>query len=330
MLGGNPPTGYTVGIVRDFVVLGNTYDGTGQYPYRVQWSALANAAQWPQPLTQAARAAESGYQDCYSQYGTVQYIAQGEEIGMVFQERGIVRMQYMGGDVVFDFYTFERKRGLVTPRAAAQIGDMVYFLSADGFYSTDGTNVNPIGYGRVNRWFLENCFDITKVRAAVDTTTQCVYWSFPTVSGPNNCNIIYNFAEDKWSYGMDTTYAMFQSLSNGAHVPAAFSATNVLSYFTALQNDGELQTKSFRLTPNQRSLVLQAVSLSDDACQVAIAAQVSDDDQQIWSAFTSRNARSRAIPLRAEGNIHSLKVKVGKNASYAQGLRLDFQTRGRA
>lgn len=38
---------------------------------------------------------------------------------MVFQEKGIVRMQYVGGDTVFDFYTFERKRGLVTPRAAA-------------------------------------------------------------------------------------------------------------------------------------------------------------------------------------------------------------------
>jgi len=118
LLAGSPPTGYTVGVVRDFVVLGNTYDGTS-HPYRVQWSALANAAQWPQPLTQAARAAQSGYQDCYGQYGNVQYIAQGEEFGMIFQERGIVRMQYIGGDVVFEFYTFERKRGLVTPRAAA-------------------------------------------------------------------------------------------------------------------------------------------------------------------------------------------------------------------
>lgn len=118
LLGGNPPTGYTVGIVRDFVVLGNTFDGTTN-PYRVSWSGIANAASWPQPLTQAARAAQSGYQDCYGQYGKVQYIAQGEEFGLVFQERGIVRMQYVGGDVVFEFYTFERKRGLVTPKAAA-------------------------------------------------------------------------------------------------------------------------------------------------------------------------------------------------------------------
>lgn len=118
LLSGNPPTGYTVGVVRDFVVLGNTYDGTS-HPHRVSWSGIGNATSWPQPLTQDARAAQSGAQDCYGQYGNVQYIAQGEEFGMVFQERGIVRMQYVGGDVVFEFYTFERKRGLVTPRAAA-------------------------------------------------------------------------------------------------------------------------------------------------------------------------------------------------------------------
>lgn len=206
----------------------------------------------------------------------------------------------------------------------------MFFLSGDGFYSTDGSQVNPIGYGKVNRWFFANCYDVTKVRAAIDTNKQCVYWSFPSVNGPNNRVIVYNFAEDKWSYGVDTTYAMFQSISGKAHVPGAFNASNVLSYFTGTQTDGELQTKSFILTPDQRSLVLQAIPLCDDACQVAIAPQVSDDDLQVWSAFTSRNARSRAIPLRADGNLHSVRIKAGKNASYVQGLRLDFQTRGRA
>lgn len=119
LLGGFPPTAYVVGVVRDFVVLGNTGDSTGSHPRRVNWSAIGNATSWPQPLTQDARAAQSGYQDCYSQYGDVKYVAQGEEFGLIFQERGIVRMQYVGGDVVFEFYTFERKRGLVTSRAAA-------------------------------------------------------------------------------------------------------------------------------------------------------------------------------------------------------------------
>ena len=35
LLGGLPPTAYVVGLVRDFVVLGNVADNTGTYPYRV-------------------------------------------------------------------------------------------------------------------------------------------------------------------------------------------------------------------------------------------------------------------------------------------------------
>jgi len=118
-LAGSPPKAAIVGKVRDFVVLGDVTDGDGNHPYRVQWSGLANATKWPTPLTQDARAFQSGYQDCYSDYGKVQYIAQGEEFGLVFQERGIVRMGYVGGDAVFSFFTFERKRGLVSRKAAA-------------------------------------------------------------------------------------------------------------------------------------------------------------------------------------------------------------------
>lgn len=171
---------------------------------------------------------------------------------------------------------------------------------------------------------------MTKVRAAIDTNKQTVYWSFPSkANGANDHVIVYNFAEDKWSYGIDTTYALFQSISGKAHVPAAFTTQNVLAYFTGTQTDGELQTKSFRLSPNLRSTVLQAVILSDAPAQVAMAATSSDDDQAVYTAFKIRNQRTRAIPFHLNGYVHQIKVKVGKDASYAQGLRLDFNNTGR-
>lgn len=240
-LAGAPPKAYVVGIVRDFVVLGNTNDGTA-HPYRVQWSAIGNPTQWPAPLTQAARAAQSGYQDNYAEYGTVQAITEGEEFGLIFQQRGIVRMRYIGGDEVFQFYIFERKRGLLTPRAYAQIGNDIFFLSGDGFYRTDGNTVAPIGYGKVNRWFFGKCYDTSKVRCAIDTYTHCVYWSFPTTAGANDYVILYNYAEDAWSYAVDTTYAMFQGMDTQNHLPMAFNATNVLSGFTGTQSGAVLTT----------------------------------------------------------------------------------------
>jgi hypothetical protein len=329
-LAGSPPKAYVIGKVRDFVVLGNVTDGTGNHPYRVQWSGIANPTSWPAPLTQAARAAQSGYQDNYGEYGTVQYIAQGEEFGLIFQERGIVRMQYVGGDVVFQFYTFERKRGLVTPKAAAQIGDQVYFLSGDGFYATDGTSVTPIGYGKVNRWFLADCYDTSKVRAAVHSASQCVYWAYPsTSSGVCDSLIIYNFAEDRWSHARSTTYALFQGLSNGAHIPQAFDASNKLGSFTGAQSGAVIETKTFRLQPNMRSLVSGARVIADDVAQVAVAATESDDDAVTFGSYVARGSRSRLSPLRANGYAHAFRVALGAATTYAQGMEILQAARSR-
>lgn len=339
-LAGTPPKGRCVGVVRDFVVLGYTSgysypDGSTGSSLRVHWSAIANPTSWPTPDTQGARAAQSGSQDCYAEYGDVLYIAAGEEVGMIFQQRGIVRMQYVGGDVVFEFYTFERKRGLLARRAAVQSGNTVFFLSTDGFYATDGSTVSPIGYGKVNRWFFANCADTSAVRAAVDTNAQCVYWSFPSVAGqPNDHQIIYNFGEDKWSYAVDATVCLFQSLASGnqlgAHIPQAFTTGNVLGAFSGAQADAEIQTKAFVLQPGTRALVTSAKVLADDVAQVAVAAQVSDDDPQVFSAFVARNARTRRSPLRANGTAHALDVKLGANTTYAQGVELEYTFRGAA
>lgn len=329
-LAGSPPKAYVVGKVRDFVVLGNTTDGTGSHPYRVQWSAIANPTSWPTPLTQDARAAQSGYQDNYSEYGNVQYIAQGEEFGLIFQERGIVRMQYIGGDVVFQFYTYERKRGLVTPRAAAQIGQQVFFLSGDGFYATDGAQVQPIGYGKVNRWFLADCYDLSKVRAAVDSISQCVYWSYPsTSSGVSDTVIIYNFAENRWSYARATSYALFQGLSSSAHIPQAFDSANKLGSFTGAQGAGTIETKTFRLQAGMRSLVGGARAIADDVAQIAVAATQSDDDAVTFSAYVSRDSRARMSPLRANGYSHAFRMLLGANTTYAQGIEILHAARSR-
>jgi hypothetical protein len=313
--------------VRDFVVLGNTTDGTGSHTSRVQWSALANPALWPVPLTQDARAAQSGWQDLYSEYGKVQFIAQGEEFGIVFQQRGIVRMRYIGGDVVFEFYTFERKRGLLTPRAAAQMGDTVFFLSGDGFYATDGNTVKPIGYGVVNLWFFAKCYDTSRVRAAIDTNTQTVYWSFPSTSGASDTVLAYNFVEDAWSYAVNASVALFQGLIAGAHVPQAFDVAHKLGTYTGAQTSGSLTTKVFRLQSSEKSLLQSARVLADDEATVACAGIQSDDDVQDFGSPVSREPRTRKSSLRVNAYGHALQVNFGANTTFAQGVEIDFNPR---
>jgi len=188
--------------------------------------------------------------------------------------------------------------------------------------------VRPIGYGTVNRWFLDNCADLSKVRCAVDAVTQCAYWAFPsTDSGVCDRVILYNFAENQWSYAEDTTYGLFQGLNASSHVPQAFNVNAKLGSFTGNQFAGELQTKAFRLQPSMRSHVKAARVLADDTAQVAVSATGTDDEEQAFSSYASRNARSGSVPLRANNYIHAFKVRLGANTTYAQGMEVDFDTR---
>lgn len=239
------PVAFAIGVIRDFVVAGNIVSGDVTGAWVLQWSALANPSVWSLPNTQDARANQSGAQSEYSQYGAIQYIAQGEEMAMVFQETGIVRVQYVGGNEVFSFYTFERKRGLLTPRAAAQVDNSVYFLSADGFYATDGSQVDPIGYSKVNRYFLADCTDLTKVRAAVDTLNHLIVWNYPNASG--TAQLCYNFAEKRWTRGAYTVGTLYQGMSGTQYQPQLFnSSTGTASALQFATGNGA--TSTFTLT----------------------------------------------------------------------------------
>lgn len=321
------PVAFAIGVIRDFVVAGNIVSGDQVGAWVVQWSALANPSQWDLPNTQAARADQSGAQSLYSQYGAVQFIAQGEETATIFQQTGITRVQYVGGEVVFGFYTYERKRGLVTPRAAAQAGNTVYFLAADGFYATEGTQVEPIGYGKVNRYFLADCTDITKVRAAIDTLNQVVVWSYPNASG--TAQICYNFAEKKWTRGNYAVGILFQGMSGTQYQPQSFDASNKIDTFTGAVTDCELTTKDFRFDPSAHALVTSVRVLCDNISATAgVAARDQDSDAQNFVGYLTPETISRAVSVRADGYMHAVNVKMTANFTYCQGVGVDYVLRG--
>lgn len=103
-LGGSPPNAAHVGVVREFVVLGNVDDGTAR-PTRVVWSGFNNSVQWTSdPATQ------SGVQDLRGSGGHIRKVISGD-VGHIFQERRITRMTYRGPPIKFRFDPVERTRG---------------------------------------------------------------------------------------------------------------------------------------------------------------------------------------------------------------------------
>lgn len=212
------PVAKQIGVINRFLFLGDVADATTT-PYRVQWSSIDDPLDFPTPGTSTALARQSGEQYLDSSYGAVTGIANGYFYGLVFQERGISRFTYIGGNVVFQVDTFERSRGLWAPRSLIQVGNASYFFAVDGFYATDGQSVTPIGDGRVDKWFLAE-FDQTyleKMTAGIDWVNKCIRWSFPTPSGGGTPDktIIYNFARNRWSWAESSAQLIFPSYSQG-------------------------------------------------------------------------------------------------------------------
>ena len=176
--------------VRDFVVCANI--GAGTNPSRVQWSDINDATDWT-----AGAASQSDVQDL-PDGGDITGIT-GGEFGIVFLEKAIVRMSYIGSPLFFQFDTISRNVGCIEGGSIAQYGGVTYFLSDDGFYSCNGQQITGIGAEKVDRYFFNNANigDIDSISAAVDPERNLVIWDYTTVSGPRGL-LIYNFETQKW------------------------------------------------------------------------------------------------------------------------------------
>lgn len=215
-LTGGPPKAKAIAQIGQFVIVGNTNGGTyggvtaGAVPNRVWWCQINTPTNWPDPLTQAAIGQQAGVQDLPEIYGEVRHITNGQLWGLVFQEHAITNFYYVGGNVVFQVNTYEKQRGLYAPNAACQVGSMVYFPDASGFFVTDGATVQPIGHDLVDKTWLAdvNTAYLDHVRASHDQQNKCIWWSYVSVGASLqgsfvSCDkvIVYNYADKRWGLG---------------------------------------------------------------------------------------------------------------------------------
>jgi hypothetical protein len=213
------PIAKYITVVRDFVVGANI--GNGTYPSRVNWSDINDPTDWT-----AGGASQSDFQEL-PDGGDITGIT-GGEFGIVFLEKAIVRMSYIGSPLFFQFDTISRNVGCVEGSSIAQYGGITYFLSDDGFYSCNGQQIIGIGSEKVDRYFYSNANigDLDSISAAVDPERNLIIWNYTTTSG-NRALIIYNFETQKWSEA-DTDVDYLSTLATtGTTLDAIDTAYNI-------------------------------------------------------------------------------------------------------
>lgn len=204
--------GADIATVRGFAVTINIVDseyGEGAQPYRVWWSAIADANNWPDPISDEAINTQSGFFDLFGG-GRLRRIIPG--IGgtdaIIISDRKMWRMRYVGPAQIFEFDEVETDQGTSAAGSIAQWNESFFFFGHSKFYFFDGANSTPIGVGEMDEFFL-NDIDLSStfgrqnaIEAAIDSEnkTYCVSYRSVDAAGDNNDKMLrYNWITGAWS-----------------------------------------------------------------------------------------------------------------------------------
>jgi hypothetical protein len=335
-------------VVRDFVVTAFTTESSTVYPSRVRWSGINDETAWG-----TSQVTQADFQDI-PDGGPIVGI-RGGEFGLVFMEKGISRMSYIGTPFIFQFDNISRGKGCIAAGSIAQTQGVTFFLSDDGFYSCDGQQIYPIGSEKVDRWFFanadENSFET--MSAAVDPVRKLIIWNFRTTFAQRQL-IIYNFKTQKWTYGdagadfvsdastAAVTLEGLDSLSTsidalpvsldsilymgGKYFLGGTQGVYVVTYNGAPAT-GQLITGD--LNAGGRSVVTLARPLVDNgSATVSVASRTLLNQELSFSAPVAADSENR-VSLRSNGNFHRFKVvPTGSNWSTAVSLDIELSGQG--
>ena len=351
---GTVPTFKVSGVIRDFLVTGNIANATN----RVQWSGLNDITTWE------AGVSSSDQQDLPGSGGQVVAITSGE-VGYVFRQNQIIRMDFVGGATVFRFSVISPNRGAVYGQTVCQDNRQIFFYAEDGFFQINGDQVLPIGSEKVNRFFDEdvNKAYTDRISAAVDPFNTLAIWLYPSKNNAANttgiCDrlLIYNYVTQKWSianvfasqifsqfvgaYTVETMDLISENLdeinisldtpfwSGGQIYLGAIDSNFKAAIFSGTNLEAEIETKETEIFPGVRANITGVRPLVDSTSNVIVKTR--DRLADTVSSSTSSSMNSTGLsPVRKSGRYMRANVKIptGNLWTHAQGIDLEASPGG--
>ena len=341
------PVAKDIAVVRDFVFAGNL--AAGSNPDKVQWSDINDETDWTSGAT-----SQSDFQ-IIPDGGNVQAIT-GGEFGVVLLEKSVIRCSYVGSPLFWQFDTISSGLGCLEGNSVARYGNITFFLSDDGWYSTDGQTVTNIGLEKVDRFFFDNA-DLTKldtISAAVDPVKNLVVWNYADVDG-NRKILIYNWQLGKWSRAETTSDVvgtiatlgetletlvsslgytdideMRASLDSRLFIGGKFlfagAKGNKIVTFTGTSITPQLITTDVEIGYNSVA-TLARPQIDNGTAQVAVASRRELDDTIGFSAFVPATSEGRCN-LRSAGRYHRFNVQPTGNWTTAMAVDVDVKPQG--
>ncbi len=347
------PKARYITVLRDFVLVGNTYDsGDGIVPHRVRWSGIGDPTSWTvSPVTQ------SDYNDLNATRGWVQQVV-GGEYGVVFQERAISRMIYVGSPDIFQFDEVEADRGTPAPGSVIKFGSNVGYLDRSGFYIFNGNQSVPIGAGKIDKTFWAEVDEnyLSRITAAHYPTQQIILWAYPAtgnVGGRSNRILAYCYSQaatKRWAlvdsvdiemlfntfadgYTLEDLDAFSSSIdalsfsldsrvwTGNSPMLAGFDSSHRQINYSGDAMDATLETTEAQLYPSNRARVSLIRPIVDGSGTVTMKAGSRNlqSESVTWGASTSVNTTGNC-PVRSNGRYHRARVSITGGFNQAIGV----------
>lgn len=334
-LGGAPPLARHVAVVRDFVVLGGLVGAAAT----IRWSGIDDAESWTPSLHSQADGQP------LPDGGDVRGIV-GGEYGVILQDNAIRRMSYVGTPFVFQLDKVEDNRGVLAAGSIASFGpSLVFYLSNEGFYVTDGNGPSrPIGSQRIDKAFFAELDQVNlhRISASVDAINKLYLMAYPSKASPNGDPdrlAIHNFETGEWTFAdlgcqqllrvmsEDATLEQLESLGQpdldrmpvsldarvwqgGAVSLAAFDTGNRLAVPTGPTLAAELVTADISFLATSRADLLGVRIFGRGGAPLVSAS--GRERQQDAAPFGQDRRPNRAgmAPLRSGGRFHRLRIRM--------------------
>ena len=185
---------------KNFLILGGTTENGTSCPQRIRWSQIGNCTKWK---NNSDGTGQAGYADLAEGVDWVQCMRPLGDYIVIYKERSIQVLAYVGGDTIFERRPTIMGTGLLAPKAIIDLGNEHLFVGPDNIYSYDLVEVKVAGDDIKQDFF--RILDPSKtslINSFFIEETSEAWFSFVSINSsdgfPDKC-LVYNIDTKKWS-----------------------------------------------------------------------------------------------------------------------------------
>lgn len=316
--------GIVCGTVGNFMVVSEYND-----PGAVRWCAIGDPTDWPTPNTNDARSKQAGREHLNPKLGVVTGIAGNDFFGYVFQEWGITKMTYVGGDIVFTFDTFSEGVGCYRYNRFAQVQDLVAFESQFGYHLLKDGQVANIGEGLVDTTYPP-VTQSQQRNVAVNPAISTFFFE--------GQNLAYNYHTQQWSEQNALLGRTYYSVDSEADLVGqiVFSGTSVDDQTSSggASTEATFETAERDLNQGGRAEITGVRPIvNGGTVSVFVGVRNDLDDSVVYATGSSVNSRTgmshfKSAANKAEGRYQRLRFLVNGANETTLGADVEFVPSG--